>query len=239
VSVTKTGPSYPAAVGSTLYYQIQVKNLGPSTAAGIEVSDPTPPGLTMIDAYGCSSGFPCKIPRIPVGESRTIYAYFAIPTSYQGPDPVVNTATVATATPDPVQSNDTSTVQTPFFVPADNLAFYTLTPCRLLDTRGGPDPFAAGTVEIVSAAFGPCGVPYGARALALNVTVTQASASGNLRLYPAGIPVPLVSTINYGAGQTRGNNAVVSLSGDSGLAVKVGQASGTVHVILDVFGYFE
>ena len=245
VSVTKWGLSYPAVVGSTLYYQIQVQNLGPSTAAGVEVSDPTPPGLTMIVAYGCSSGFPCKIPRIPVGESRTISVYFAIPTAYQGPDPVVNTATVATATPDPVLSNDTSSVQTPFFVPADNLAFYALTPCRLLDTRdpaeGGPDPFTAGSVQILSPAFGPvpCGVPFGARALALNVTVTQASASGNLRLYPAGTPVPPVSTINYGAGQTRGNNAVVSLSANSGLALKVAQASGTVHVILDVFGYFE
>jgi hypothetical protein len=55
------------------------------------------------------------------------------------------------------------------------------------------------------------------------------------------MPVPLVSTINYGAGQTRSNNAVVSLSGGfvGRLAVKVGQASGTVHVILDVVGYFE
>lgn len=240
VSITKSGPPYPAAVGSNLYYQIQVANLGPSTAAGVEVLDPTPPGLTMLGTSGvCTNGFPCTIPRIPAGESRTISATFAIPASYPGPDPVVNTATVTTATPDPVPSNDTSTVVTPFFVPGGNHDFYTLTPCRLLDTRSGSDPFAAGSVELVFPAFGPCGVPYGARAVAVNVTVTQASASGNLRLYPAGMPVPLVSTINYGAGQTRGNNAVVSLSSYGGLAVKVGQASGTVHVIIDVFGYFE
>jgi uncharacterized repeat protein (TIGR01451 family) len=240
VSVTKSGPSDPATVGANLYYEIQVKNLGPSTAAGVEVVDPTPPGLTMLGTFGvCTTGFPCKIPRIPAGESRTISATFAIPASYPGPDPVVNTATVTAATPDPVPSNNTSTVETPFFVPAGTLDFYTLTPCRLLDTRSGSNPFAAGSLELVFPALGPCGVPYGARAVAVNVTVTQASAPGNLRLYPMGMPVPLVSTINYGAGQTRGNNAVVSLSSYGVLAVKVVQASGTVHVIIDVFGYFE
>jgi hypothetical protein len=149
---------------------------------------------------------------------------------------------VTTATPDPVASNDTSTVETPFFVPAGTLAFHTLAPCRVLDTRdaalGGPDPFVAGDVELIFPNAAPCGVPAGARALAINVTVTRSSAQGYLSLYPWGMPVPLVSTINYRVGQTRANNAVVSLR-FGGMAMKVGQASGTVHVILDVYGYFE
>ena len=42
-----------------------------------------------------------------------------------------------------------------------------------------------------------CGIPPGARAVALNFTVTGGSASGNLRVYPAGIALPLASAINY------------------------------------------
>jgi hypothetical protein len=75
--------------------------------------------------------------------------------------------------------------------------------------------------------------------VSLNVAVTQASALGNLRIYPAGTHVPLVSTVNYRAGQTRSNNAVVALNASGQLAAFNGQASGTTHVILDVNGYFE
>ena len=73
----------------------------------------------------------------------------------------------------------------------------------------------------------------------MNVTVTEATAAGNLRLYPAGIPVPLVSAINYAPGATRANNAIVPLSELGELAVRCSQASGTAHFILDVNGYFQ
>jgi hypothetical protein len=51
--------------------------------------------------------------------------------------------------------------------------------------------------------------------------------------------VPLASTINYRAGQTRANNAIVPLGRDGDLRVTAGQAVGSVHVVVDVFGYFE
>jgi hypothetical protein len=69
----------------------------------------------------------------------------------------------------------------------------------------------------------------------VNVTVTSPSVAGNLRLFAAGAAVPLVSTLNYSAAQTRGNNAVVGV-GATGLAVRAVQASGSVHAILDVNG---
>ena len=53
-------------------------------------------------------------------------------------------------------------------------------------------------------------------------------------------PVPTVSSINYSAGQTRGNNAVVTLDASGQMAAFVGQLAGTtVHLIVDVNGYFE
>jgi len=73
----------------------------------------------------------------------------------------------------------------------------------------------------------------------VNVTVVSPTVVGNLRLYPGGTPLPTVSTVNYGAGQTRGNNAIVPLSALGDLVVRCAQASGTAHFILDVNGYFE
>jgi hypothetical protein len=59
-------------------------------------------------------------------------------------------------------------------------------------------------------------------------------------LFPTGPTVPTVSNINYVAGQTRANNATVSLNGSAELAAFVGQPVGTtVHLIIDVNGYFR
>jgi hypothetical protein len=76
--------------------------------------------------------------------------------------------------------------------------------------------------------------------VSINLTVTQPTAGGNLRLFPSGIPVPFVASINYSVGQTRGNNAVVPLSVGGAIDAFVAQPAGTtVHLIVDVNGYFE
>ena len=121
--------------------------------------------------------------------------------------------------------------------------FFTLAPCRALDTReaagafGGP-ALGAGQGRSFTLA-GRCGVPASARAVAVNLTVTAATTQGNLRLYPADQAAPSTSTLNYEAGQTRANNAIAGLSASGALAVRCTQATGTAHVILDVTGYFE
>jgi hypothetical protein len=49
----------------------------------------------------------------------------------------------------------------------------------------------------------------------------------------------VTSVLNFGAGQTRANLAVLPLGRGGTLAVLSSQTSGTAHVILDVVGYFE
>jgi hypothetical protein len=120
--------------------------------------------------------------------------------------------------------------------------YYTVTPCRIFDTReaflGGPSALAAGSTTVVQVA-GHCEVPLTARATAINVTITAASRSGYLTLFLDGTARPLVSAINYGAGQTRGNHALATLGTSGALKVFVGQSSGNVHVIIDVTGYLR
>jgi hypothetical protein len=122
---------------------------------------------------------------------------------------------------------------------------FTVTPCRLLDTRGGgPGPLASGVDRLLDVdAVVACGVPSSARAVALNVTVTEGTGAGFLRAYAAGSPLPTASVINWSPAQTRANNLVVGLPDDSsaGLSFRafVQPGNGTVHLIVDVVGYFE
>jgi hypothetical protein len=122
--------------------------------------------------------------------------------------------------------------------------YFTVAPCRVVDTRGGAVPIGGpvlqGQQTRTFAVAGNCSIPSTAKAVSINLVATQPGATGNLRLFPAGQPVPTVSSINYAAGQTRANNAVVPLNLSGAMAAFVGQPAGTtVDLIIDVNGYFE
>ncbi|MEO8055276.1 MAG: hypothetical protein ABI768_08985 [Acidobacteriota bacterium] len=127
-------------------------------------------------------------------------------------------------------------------VPVGSAArFYVVPPCRQLDTRIDPrTPIAAAgslTVPLVGA---PCGIPSGAAAVSANLTVTLGTAQGFLTILPADVAQPVVSNINFNVGQTRANNAILRLSGDgTGRITVFNGSAGTVHVIVDVNGYFR
>jgi hypothetical protein len=96
-----------------------------------------------------------------------------------------------------------------------------------------------GNTTRVFAVAGHCNIPPTARALSVNVTVTQPTQIGYLTLFPGGASLPSTSTINYAAGQTRANNAAVLLGASGNLAVFCGQFGGTAQLIVDVNGYFQ
>jgi serine protease len=120
--------------------------------------------------------------------------------------------------------------------------FFTLAPCRVTDTRdaalGGPSPLAAGSQVDVPVA-GRCGVPHTARAIAANLTAVAPDSAGYFTAFPTGRIPPGASLLNHGAGVTRANQATLGLGDLGKLSVRVFQPSGSVHVLIDVAGYFE
>jgi hypothetical protein len=128
-----------------------------------------------------------------------------------------------------------------FFVPPVTASdFYTLTPCRVVDTRTGQAPaLAAYERRVFTATGGACGVPASATAVSLNVTVTGAAASGHIRLAP-GNGLTESSAINFLPGVNRANNGIVRLAtdGTGGLSA-TNRSGGPVHLVVDVNGYFE
>ena len=132
----------------------------------------------------------------------------------------------------------------------EETAFHPLTPCRLFDTRQ-PQSITGGAPFDNSAAHpftvqGRCGVPVGARGVAINLTVVGASTGGDLRLFPAGpIPAEQTSAINYVAGQTLANAQLLMLAeqqapDEPDAQLVIGMiGAGTVHVLVDVTGYLQ
>ena len=123
------------------------------------------------------------------------------------------------------------------------IRYYTVSPCRVVDTRdaslGGPSPLAGGVPRSFSLA-GKCGTSPTASGLILNVTVTQPGAAGFVTVYPGGQGVPPTSTINFRANATRANTAIVRLGSGGVLNAVAGQPAGTtVHLIIDIAGYFD
>jgi hypothetical protein len=123
---------------------------------------------------------------------------------------------------------------------ASSLQFYALTPCRIIDTRGGA-PLQAG-IPRDFLLRNTCGVPTTASAAMLNVTMVTPSADGFTTIWQAGLPFPNVSNINALAGEAAiANGACVPLAGgNTDVSVVYGSSAGaTAHVIIDVLGYFQ
>ncbi len=124
-------------------------------------------------------------------------------------------------------------------IPSPPLPFVAVPPCRVADTRGNGAPIQGGVFTGPSdvrnwTISGVCGIPPGAEAVSGNFTAVGPSAAGFLVAWPMGGAVPPVSVLNFNAGQTVANAAIVPL-GSGAMTVNVSAAT---HVILDVNGYF-
>src|SRR5580693_34303 len=125
---------------------------------------------------------------------------------------------------------------------AQGTSFYTVPPCRVLDTRGAAGAFGAPALAAggnrAFALAGQCGISTRAVAVAANVTVVNPLQGGNLSFAGVGAPAPPTSTINFNAGQVRANNAVLGLGTAGGVEVFPTLGGGTVDLVIDVGGYF-
>lgn len=234
-TVSLVEPSIEAAVGVCM-----------STAApAVSVSSVSPPhgpaaGGTQITILG--SGF-------QPGATVKVGGVAASVTSVAGGSIVATTGAHATGKVDVTVTNPDASNATGaggfFYDPAATAAkFFTLTPCRVLDTRnatgplGGPALTANGNrVFVVS---GTCGIPSSARSISANVTVVGPAAAGLLTLFPGNAFAMGTSTISFAAGDTRANNAVIELATDgTGSFGVLNQSTQATPFVVDVNGYFQ
>ncbi len=132
------------------------------------------------------------------------------------------------------------------FTYSTGAAFFTVTPCRLVDTRNPPGPSGGPALSANSGRTFPvsglCSIPGTAKAVALILVAVAPSDSGDIRLYPAGGAAPLTSAINFRLGLTRANNAVIPLGTGGQISafcdMPVG-STGSTHFVIDAYGYFQ
>ncbi len=112
-----TASPTPVFLSSSLAYTIQVQNLGQSAASTVQVTDTIPTGTTLLSATGTTgwactgtTAITCSLTGTMVqGAIGTITITVTTPSTS---GPISNTATVKTATTDPVSANNSATVIT-------------------------------------------------------------------------------------------------------------------------------
>ncbi len=116
--------------------------------------------------------------------------------------------------------------------------YYTVTPCRLADTRGSGPALLAGESRPFAVA-GLCGVPSTARAVSLNVAAVSPTAAGDLAVFAHGGLAMGTSTVSLKANRTRATATISALGVGGKVTVQSNMSSGSTHLVLDVAGYFE
>jgi len=132
-----------------------------------------------------------------------------------------------------------------YFAPpaAQGLLFHPVTPCRVVDTRAaagltgafGPPTMGANTQRSFPIPSGSFGIPSTAKAYSMNVTVVPQGYLGFLTIWPTGLPLPNVSTLNSYLSTVVSNAVLVPAASDGSVSVFV---TDPTDVILDINGYF-
>ena len=134
---------------------------------------------------------------------------------------------------------------------ANDLVFVPVTPCRIIDTRiaGGVIPangtrsfdvsettnYATQGGDTTDCGVGAAG-PFAAAVI--NFTVVTPTAAGYVTAYPFGTTKPLAATLNYTAGDIRGNLAVVKLNQDDASQDLSVFSYADTHLVADLVGYY-
>jgi hypothetical protein len=131
---------------------------------------------------------------------------------------------------------------TGYFTPdMTGATYHPIAPSRLLDTRVG-NGLGAKIPANTPATFqvaGRLGIPSNATAVTGNVTVVSPSFSWAVFLGPDPIASPGTSTINFNAGDVKGNGLTVALGSGGTLSATYMSTPGNVtDLVFDVTGYF-
>lgn len=122
-----------------------------------------------------------------------------------------------------------------FFGPRGS-AFTAVTPQRIVDTRFGTGVPKARVGAGQSITVTVPGLPTGTSAVAVNLTAVSPSSAGYLVAYPTGTARPNASAVNFPAGRTVANAAVVGVDGQGRITLT--NATGTADVLVDLSGYY-
>jgi uncharacterized repeat protein (TIGR03803 family) len=220
-TTTVTSSVNPSTFGESVTLTATVTPAGPPTPTGTVTFTSNAAAISGCSAVTLSSSrtAACTTTTLPVG-TDAIVATYSGDSNYAGSTGTF--AQLVNPIPTPVQ-------------------FFSVTPCRIVDTRGADGPLGgpeltAGETRSFTIPSGPCaGIPSTAVAYSLNVTVVPPGPLGYLTIWPAGEGQPTVSTLNSLDGRVKANAAIVPAGTSGAVSVYVNNAT---NVLLDIDGYF-
>ncbi|WP_344156723.1 hypothetical protein [Kribbella yunnanensis] len=122
LTVVKTSDEKYATAGGGVTYRLTVVNNGPSDATAVALADTLPTGLAVVkvepDCTVTGPNIECALGTLVAGKSATVVVSAVLDSGYSGTT-VANTATVKSPVPDPVDTNNSSTVTIPVGTSAD------------------------------------------------------------------------------------------------------------------------
>lgn len=257
VTGTKT-VSGAFAAGGSITYTIVLRNTGGGAqpnAAGDELTDVLPSSLTLVSAAASAGSAVATAATntvtwngsIASGATVTVTIHATVKAAaagaisnqgtvrYDGNGDGANDASTLTDDPGLPGAADPTV-----FTVGVGAGFYTVAPCREVDTRTGDGGAIAGNGTRTFTLAGKCGVAAGAKAVSLNVTVVAGAKPGDIVVYAGNVAAPPVGTVPFTAGAVRANNAVVALATNgAGTVAVTSRAAAPANLIIDVNGYFE
>lgn len=134
-----------------------------------------------------------------------------------------------------------------------DLVYTPVTPCRIIDTRstvagqmaaGSTRSFNGWTASNFASQGGEggsnCNIPAATTtaAIVVNFTVVTPAAGGYITAFPGNVAQPVAATLNFNAGDVKGNNAILKLDQVAATNhLKIYTTSAT-HLVADVVGYY-
>lgn len=234
LALMKTAATPDVAAGTNLTYQVSVTNNGPASATVVQMVDVLPVGVSLVSAAPsqgtCAQpgDVVCDLGVLPAGGQATVAVVVQVGSSVPAGTVLTNTASVATASPDPIAANDTASVSTPVVSAAD-LAILKTTPSNSVDVgaplrydlvvvNGGPsdaaggvvtDPLPAGVTYNAAASSPSCAEAAGAVTCPIGALLPGGSVALAIVVVPAqaGTLVNTASVAGAGADPQPGNNS--------------------------------
>ncbi|MEU7923170.1 right-handed parallel beta-helix repeat-containing protein [Micromonospora zamorensis] len=221
------GSAFAPNTGRTVNLSGQIPSGVTAVVLNVTVTEPTTSGVLTVHPYGTA---------VPMASNLNFVAGQTIPNLVMVPvvDGKVSIQNVSSGRTDVVAdlSGWFGGGATDVFVPYG--------PTRIYDTRDGegalwPNGWGALTVPYLDPRSDKTAPQP--TALVANLTVTAPTKAGVLTIHPNGPDRPTASNVNYVAGETASNHAIVGV-GEYGLVVLFNNSSGHTHVIIDQAGYF-
>ncbi|HEX3129654.1 MAG TPA: ExeM/NucH family extracellular endonuclease [Thermoanaerobaculia bacterium] len=247
--VTKVDTPDPVTSGANLTYTITVDNNGPSNAASVSLTDTLPAGTTFV-SLSSPGGWSCTQPSVgsggtvscsigSLGLGNAVFTLtVAVDPSVADGTVITNTAKVTSTTPDPSSGDESGSAMTT--VTGGTGDYFFGSPCRAVDTRPGP-PLQNG-VPRTFGLHGVCGIPVTAKSVVVNITALSATGNGDLTVYQGGTTPPSIALMPFRVGFTKAQFFIAPLSTDAAGELEILPSvagNGTVHVLIDIMGWFE